>query len=312
MRLVFMGTPEFSVAFLRHLASGNHEVVAVVTQPDRPAGRGQHLHPSPVKVAAEELRIPVLQPESLKEPGFEEELRELDADLSVVVAFSLLPKNILGATRLGAVNLHGSLLPRYRGAAPVQWAVANGEHKTGLTVFLLDEKMDHGPILVQERLVIGPNDTGQDVLHHMEPLGCQALDKALDGLEQGLIEPLHQDHPSSCPAPKLRKEDGLLNWSRPAQDLHDRIRGFFPWPGAYTFLRGKLFRVHRSHPVPGFPGIAPGHFRVDSDHRVFVGTGEGALELLVVQAEGKKPMPVAEFIRGVQNPSDLVCGVKDE
>lgn len=307
MRIVFMGTPEFSVAFLRHLHQGAHEVVAVVTQPDRPAGRGRHLQPSPVKACAMELRIPVLQPENLKDPAFETELRELDADLSVVVAFSILPKNILGSTKHGAVNLHGSLLPRYRGAAPVQWAVANGDHKTGLTVFLLDEKMDHGPILVQEHLEIGPDDTGHDILHRMEPLGCAALDKALNGIADGVIAPLPQNHAAACPAPKLKKEDGCIDWSRTASDIHNRIRGFHPWPGGYTYLRGKLLHIHKSHPQHQGSGLEPGAVKLDGHGRMFVGTSQGELELLVVQAEGKKPMPVAEYLRGIQNHEGLHC-----
>lgn len=307
MRIVFMGTPEFSVAFLRHLHQGAHEIVAVVTQPDRPAGRGRHLQPSPVKAFALELGIPVLQPENMKDPQFEEEMRDLDADLSVVVAFSILPKSVLATTKHGAVNLHGSLLPRYRGAAPVQWAVANGDHKTGLTVFLLDEKMDHGPILVQEHLEIGPDDTGSDILHRMEPLGCQALDKALAGVDSGAIHPLSQNHAAACPAPKLKKEDGCLDWSRTAQDLHNRIRGFYPWPGGYTYLRGKLLHVHKSHPHNNAKGLEPGAVRLDGHGHMFVGTQHGELELIVVQAEGKKPMPVSEFLRGIQNHEGLLC-----
>jgi len=304
MRLIFMGTPEFSVAFLRHLHASSHEVIAVVTQPDRPAGRGRHLQPSPVKQAALEFGLPVLQPTSLKDPSFEQEVRELNADLSVVVAFSILPKSILGATRLGAVNLHGSLLPRYRGAAPVQWAVANGEHKTGLTVFLLDEKMDHGPLLVQERIEIHVDDTGHDVLMHMVPLGCDALTKALDGLEAGTIEPLHQDHAEASPAPKLRKEDGCLDWTKSAHTLHDRIRGFQPWPGGFSYVRGKLFHIHKSHAVAETTHLAPGELLVENGS-LLVGTGQGALELITVQFEGKKPMAAKEFLNGLHDPKGL-------
>lgn len=307
MRIVFMGTPEFSVSFLHHLQQGEHEIVAVVTQPDRPAGRGRHLQPSPVKAAALELGIPVLQPENLKADDFEAEMRALEADLSVVVAFSILPKSILASTKHGAVNLHGSLLPRYRGAAPVQWAVANGDHKTGLTVFLLDEKMDHGPILVQEPLDIGPDDTGYDILHRMEPLGCHALDKALAGIASGAIHALPQNHAAACPAPKLRKEDGCIDWSQSASDIHNHIRGFHPWPGGYTYLRGKLLHIHKSHPVYSSSDLAPGAVRLDGHGRMFVGTGQGELELHVVQAEGKKPMTVAEFLRGIQNHEGLHC-----
>jgi len=305
MRLIYMGTPEFSVSFLRHLVDSEHEVVAVVTQPDRPAGRGRHLQPSPVKSAALELGIAVLQPDSLKDPAFEAEIRSLQADLSVVVAFSILPKSILAATRMGAVNLHGSLLPRYRGAAPVQWAVANGDHKTGLSVFLLDEKMDHGPLLVQERLAIGSQDTGIDVLQNMIPLGCSALDRALAGLALGNIQPLPQDHAAACPAPKLRKEDGQIDWTQSAQRIHDRIRGFHPWPGGFSSLRGKMLHFHKTLPLISHDSLRPGEVSVLPGKRIVVGTGEGALELLVVQAEGKKPLSAAEFLNGIHEPHDL-------
>ena len=304
MRLIFMGTPEFSVQFLRHLAQGCHELVAVVTQPDRPSGRGQHMHFPPVKQAALELGLPVLQPESLKDPEFDRQLRELEADVSVVVAFSILPRSILSATRLGAVNLHGSLLPRYRGAAPVQWAIANGEHKTGLTVFLLDEKMDHGPVLVQEKMEIGPSETGAALLERMSWLGCNALDKALDGLAAGHLEPLPQDHHQACPAPKLRKEDGDLDWSLPAQRLHDRIRAFQPWPGGFSRLRGKLLHIHATHVHAAGDGLEPGQLMVKDGH-LLVGTGGGSLELLQVQPEGRKSMAAADYLHGLQNPHDL-------
>jgi len=307
MRLIFMGTPEFSVAFLRFLAAGPHEVVAVVTQPDRPAGRGHQLKAPPVKEAALELGIPVLQPENVRDESFHQELRALQADLSIVVAFSILPRSVLALTRLGAVNLHGSLLPRYRGAAPVQWAVANGEHRTGLTVFLLDEKMDHGPMLAQESLEIGADETGYEVLMRMVPLGCQALQKALQGLSDHTIQALDQEHTQACPAPKLRKEDACLDWTLPAQRLHDRIRGFHPWPGAFTYLHGKQLNIHRTRPLAGGEGWLPGEIRVQEGH-MLVGTGNGLLEILELQNMGKKPVSAAEFLRGLRILGDLRFG----
>ncbi|HSQ41985.1 MAG TPA: methionyl-tRNA formyltransferase [Fibrobacteraceae bacterium] len=306
MRIVFMGTPEFSVAFLQHLQASSHQLVAVVTQPDRPAGRGRQLAPPPVKVAAQALELPVLQPTNLRDPALEAELRAFQADLFVVVAFSILPKNLLGASRSGAVNLHGSLLPCYRGAAPVQWAVANGDPETGVTVFLLDEKMDHGPILVQERLPIGPEETGAEVLARMASLGCIALDKALEGLQNGQLQSLPQNHGAASPAPKLRKEDGRLDWNKSAQELHNRIRAFQPWPGGYTILRGRLLHIHRCLACPEKQDLAPGFVQVDAG-RMWVGTGVGALELLNVQAEGRKPMSVSEFVRGLQSTQGLQC-----
>lgn len=308
MRIVFMGTPEFSVSFLRALAASSHEIVAVVTQPDRPAGRGHQLKAPAVKVAALELGLPVLQPENLRDPLFAEELAALQVDLSVVVAFSMLPKAVLAATRLGAVNLHGSLLPRFRGAAPVQWAVATGAKQTGCTVFRLDEKMDHGPILRQAFVPIGPNDTGMQVLQNMIEPGTQALLDALMALENNDFTEIPQDHASASPAPKLRKEDGLVQWDMPAQQIHDRIRGFSPWPGGYTLWRGKTLTIHGTLVLESNATKDCGHFTVQHE-RLLVNTGKGLLELLQVQLEGKKAITAAEFIRGLQGLTNGVFGV---
>jgi len=251
----------------------------------------------------------VLQPESLKDETFLQELRDLQADVSVVVAFSILPRLALGVTRLGAVNLHGSLLPRYRGAAPVQWAVANGEHKTGLSVFLLDEKMDHGPLLVQERLDIHPEETGYELLMRMVPLGCGALDKALDGLTTNSIQPLAQDHGQACPAPKLRKEDGIIDWTLDAHKIHDRVRGFHPWPGAFTQLAGKTIHIHKTRPFRGGEQWHPGEIRVQ-ENRMLVGTGCGILEILELQNEGKKPVKALDFLHGLRVEDALRFGME--
>ncbi len=308
MRIVFMGTPEFSVAFLRDLHQSTHQIVAVVTQPDRPAGRGQQLKVPPVKVAALELGLPVLQPESPKDPLFAQELVALQADLSVVVAYSMLPKAVLAATRWGAVNLHGSLLPSFRGAAPVQWAVASGASETGLTIFRLDEKMDHGPILAQVVVPIGPQDTSMDVLHHMVEPGAQAIRRALDDLSTGLFQELPQNHELASPAPKLRKEDGSIDWSNPAWKIQARMRGFTPWPGAYTQWKGKSFQIHQASVLPDSMDAEVGSFQIVKD-RLFVKTGDGLLELLTVQVEGKKAVPVADFIRGLQGQEKGRFGV---
>lgn len=309
MRIVFMGTPEFSVSFLRDLSRSSHQIVAVVTQPDRPAGRGQQVKAPPVKLAALELGYPVLQPESPKDPQFAEELAALQADLSVVVAYSMLPKAVLAATRLGAVNLHGSLLPSFRGAAPVQWAVASGASETGLTIFRLDEKMDHGPILAQVIVPIGPQDTSLDVLHHMVEPGAKAIRQALDDLSSGIFQEIPQNHQLASPAPKLRKEDGSIDWSMPAQKIHARMRAFTPWPGAYTQWKGKSFQVHQAVvSLAKDLNMDAGEFLVEKD-RLFVKTGEGLLELLTVQVEGKKAVPIADFIRGLQGQAKGRFGV---
>lgn len=303
MRIVFMGTPEFSAAFLRHLLQGPHEVVAVATQPDRPAGRGRQLQAPPVKEVAVAAGLPVLQPESTKDPAFAEQLAALQADLFVVVAYSILPKAALAASRLGAVNLHGSLLPRYRGAAPVQWAIAHGNSETGVTVFLLDEKMDHGPILEQRTVAITQQDTTTSVLDKMIPIGCAAIDAALEKLD-GCYTPVTQDHAQACPAPKLRKEDGMIDWSSSAQTIHDRIRAFTPWPGGFSYLNGRLVYLRATTVTESNAGLEPGSVRCAADH-LLVGTGSGALAVTEIQAEGKKSMSVADYLRGLQDRNHL-------
>jgi methionyl-tRNA formyltransferase len=284
-----MGTPEFAAEFLKHLIKSKHNVIAVATQPDKPSGRGMELHSPPVKMVALHSSIPVLQPTSVKSAEFAEELRKLDADIFVVVAFSILPKAVLAASRLGAVNVHGSLLPKYRGAAPVQWAIANCEQTTGLTVFLLDEKMDHGPILEQRAFEIEQNDTTESLLKKMAAPGCDALDSALAKLQSGIFTPLEQNHEQASPAPKLKKEDGLINWNMSALEIHKRLCAFTPWPGAYTNLNGHKIFLRKTA-----LGEAP-------KNAVLASTGNGILAILEVQAEGKKRMPAADYFRGLRN-----------
>lgn len=301
MKILFMGTPEFSAHFLKDLCAHHLDVVAVVTQPDRPRGRGLKLYPPPVKEAAMALGLPVLQPENLRDPDFLQQLKEFQADLSIVVAFSLLPTVVLGTTRLGAVNLHGSLLPRYRGAAPVQWAIAHGDTETGVTVFLLDEKMDHGPLLVQKTLAVPPEATAAEILDQMIPLGCEAIREALAQLEQGSCKPLPQNHTQACPARKLRKEDALIPWHDSAQVIHNRVRAFQPWPGALSFWQGKKIQLRQTAVLPAdssLPKLQPGEFQ-QSQGRVLVGTGSGILQIIQVQPEGKKMMAAEDWLRGL-------------
>ena len=300
MRIIFMGTPEFSVEFLRHLIKGEHQVIAVATQPDKQAGRGMELRQPPVKIAALEADIPVLQPNSVKDPAFAEELRKLNADIFVVVAFSILPKEVLAASKLGAINIHGSLLPKYRGAAPVQWAIANCEETTGLTVFLLDEKMDHGPVLEQREIKIEQNDTTEILLKKMVAPGCEALDSTLAKLQTGNFTALEQKHEQASPAPKLKKEDGLIDWNMSALQIHKRLCAFTPWPGAYTNLNGQKIFLRKTEVVgattQGCP-YKPGEIFIQKN-AVFAGTGNGILSILDVQAEGKKRMSAADYFRG--------------
>ncbi|MCF0224842.1 MAG: methionyl-tRNA formyltransferase, partial [Fibrobacter sp.] len=311
--IVFMGTPEFAACFLKHLKESDFaDVVAVVTQPDRPAGRGRVLTPPPVKSLALEYGLPVLQPLDLKSPEFEAELRTFNADLFVVVAFSILPRNILGVAKFGAVNVHGSMLPKYRGAAPVQRAIADGLLETGVTVFRLDEKMDHGPILSQKVVPIGHQDTTASILEKMVAPGCEALDEAIQQLLTGTEKDLTQDHALASGAPKLKKEEGLIDFNLPAKTIHNRIRAFNPWPGGYGKLGGRVVYLRVTDVVgvgecqvpAGIGTLLPGAVAF-KEKRFFVGTGEGILEVIEIQAEGKKPMPVADFMRGIQNHEGL-------
>ena len=306
MKIIFMGTPEFAAHFLEHLHSGPHQVLAVVTQPDRPVGRGRVLTPPPVKAKALELGLPVLQPASVKDASFAEDLKRWDADLFVIVAFSILPKAVLACSKFGAINVHGSLLPKYRGAAPVQWAIANGESSTGVSVFLLDEKMDHGPLLEQRNIPIDLQDTASSVLEKMVKPGCDALDVAIDRISNGEIkELLAQEHEKASPAPKLKKEDGKIDFLKSALEIHNRIRAFFPWPGGFCSFNGKVAYFRKTIPAKRNLGISPGEGKF-LDGKLFVGTGNGELEILEIQLEGKRAMSAADFLRGIQK-KDALC-----
>lgn len=300
-----MGTPEFASHFLSYLAESSHEVVAVVTQPDRPAGRGKSLTPPPVKILAEKLGLPVIQPENLKDPEFESTLLKYNADIFIVVAFSILPKKILGASRYGALNIHGSLLPAYRGAAPVQWAIANGEPQTGVTIFLLDEKMDHGPILEQREVAIDMEDTAQTLLDKMVLPACDGLEQALIKVETNISSVIMQDHSQATGAPKLKKEDGLLDFQKSALELHNRIRGFSPWPGGYSNLQDKKIYLRKTRVFEDSIKLNPGHLLIEKNH-LLVGTGSGVLEILEIQAEGKKSMPASDYIKGLHQREGLL------
>jgi methionyl-tRNA formyltransferase len=307
MHLVFMGTPEFAVPFLESLHD-RHEVSLVVTQPDKPKGRGMKLAAPPVKEKALALGLPVAQPVSLKTPEFHGLIEAQGADLLVVVAYRILPASLFPLARFGAVNVHGSLLPKYRGAAPIQWAVANGETETGVTVFQLDAEIDHGQILARAKTPIGPEETSADLFGRLKDLGRDTLLKALDDLEAGRARPEPQDHTGSTPAPKLKKEDGKLDFALPAQVLHDRVRAFNPYPICYALPAGggRVLRVHATRiaeapPLPAGEGAsAPGTVRIGTDRFPYVATGRGWLQLREVQWEGKPKVAGPDFVNGLQ------------
>jgi methionyl-tRNA formyltransferase len=300
MRVVFLGTPEFAVPSLRALASGGHEVAAVFTQPDRPKGRGGQIAESPVKLAAVELAIPVYQPERIRRAEAFEELRQLAPEIMVVVGYGqIIPQAIIDLPQHGILNVHASLLPKYRGAAPIQWAIANGETETGVTIMQIDAGLDTGDMLLKEAVSIDPDETAPELSARLATLGAVLLLKVMRQFEDGTVQREKQDDAQASHAPILRKEDGLIDWSRPAQQIYNRLRGFNPWPGAYTTFRGQQLSVLSAKPVHSMT-TAPGVLQVEK-RRVFAGCGENtALELLEVQLAGKKRMPAEAFANGYQ------------
>jgi methionyl-tRNA formyltransferase len=301
MKLVFCGTPVFAVPTLKLALRAGYDVPLVVTQPDRPVGRGQVLTAPPVKTTAMEAGIRVVQPEKIKHNAeFRAELEAIQPDAILVVAYGrIIPKWMLDLPRLGNLNLHGSLLPKYRGAAPVQWAIANGEGSTGATTMRLDEGLDTGDILLQREMALAPSMTAADVFPLLAEMGADLMMETLRGLDAGTITPRRQDESKATLAPILTRDDGRMDFAQPAMTLYNRWRGFQPWPGAWTMVAGKKLAVHRMLPteVRGATG-APGELLVEQG-TMFVACGDGTwLELVEVQPEGKRRMSAGEFLRG--------------
>ena len=301
MKLVFCGTPEFAVPTLRAVVAAGHDVRLVVTQPDRGVGRGLVMQAPPVKVAAEVLGISVVQPEKIKNNlEFRKQLEEIKPDVILVVAYGrIIPDWMLALPPFGNINLHGSLLPKYRGAAPIQWAVANGETHTGVTSMLLEAGLDTGPMLLAQVVPIGEEETSVDVFEGLASVGAELILKTLNGLEDGSVRPIAQNHELATLAPILKREDGLVDFSRSAKQIYDRWRGFQPWPGAFTFLRGKKLILSSLRVGEGMDGQV-GNVVVE-DGRLMVICGQrSSIELVEVQMEGKKRMTASEFLRGYQ------------
>lgn len=298
-RLIFMGTPDFAVPSLQALLTGPDTVVAVVCQPDRPRGRGKKLEPPPVKKLALAHDLPVLQPNSAKGADFLAELTQFKPDLLVVVAYGrILPEPVLSLAPLGAINVHGSLLPKYRGAAPIQWAVLNGDAASGVTIMQLDTGMDTGPMLLHAREQIRPDDTAGSLAQRLAALGAETLLKAIEGLKNGTLQAEPQDHSQASHAPMLNKAQGHIDWNMPASRLDCLIRGLDPWPSAYGFLGGVRYRFFAPQAVAKTSDAAPGTIcRADQDG-IFVATSDGMLCLREIQPEGKKRMPVAACLHG--------------
>jgi len=295
-RIVFMGTPEFAVPSLAALFELG-DVVAVVTQPDKPKGRGQALAISPVKAYALERRVPVLQPQKLRTPPFSEVLREYKPDVAVVTAYGkILPKDLLDTPTRGCLNVHASLLPRFRGAAPIQWAIAHGDTETGVALMVMDVGLDTGPVLAEKRLPIAPDETSATLHDKLSSLGGALLREHLPAYLRGALTPRPQPEEGMVLAPIISKEEGKLDFTRPAVELERRLRAFTPWPGAFTTLEGKLFKVHRAKVGTGQG--EPGTVVSAGPQGLEVACGEGSLVLLEVQPEGKRVMPVGDFLSG--------------
>jgi methionyl-tRNA formyltransferase len=295
-RIVFMGTPDFAVASLEACFDIG-EVVAVVTQPDKPKGRGNTLAAPPVKELALSRGIPVLQPAKLRTPPFSEELRRFAPDVCVVTAYGrILPKDILDLPPKGCVNVHGSLLPRFRGAAPIQWSIAHGDAETGVTLMVMDEGLDTGPMLAMKKLPIGPDETSASLYPKLAALGGDLLRESLPAYLRGELKPVPQPSEGVVLAPIIEKDEGRLDFTRPAVALERRLRAFTPWPGAFTTLGGKLLKVHRAR--VGTRSGTSGTVLSAGPDGIEVACGEGSLVLLDVQLEGKRVMSAAEFLTG--------------
>ncbi len=297
MKLIYMGTPQFAVPPLLALAEAGHELVAVVTRIDKPAGRGRVLTAPAVKRAALERGLAVYQPKRVRDPEFIETLRALRPEAIIVAAYGqILPTELLALPKYGCINIHASLLPRYRGAAPITWAIVRGETETGNTIMHMDEGMDTGAILLQERIPIDPKDTAGTLTEKLSVQGADLITTALPLIVAGKLTPRAQDSSLATLAPLLKKEDGRIDWERGALELHNRVRGMSPWPGAYTVLDNKIVKIIETEVVAG--NAEPGRLLEKNGNTLFAGAGSGLLQLLIVQPEGKKPMPAAEFLRG--------------
>jgi methionyl-tRNA formyltransferase len=300
LRIVFMGTPDFAVPTLQALVEHNYNVVAVITAPDKPAGRGQKIQQSPVKEYAVSQGIPVLQPTNLKSEVFLEELRSYQANLQIIVAFRMLPEVVWAMPELGSFNIHGSLLPQYRGAAPINWAIINGEKETGVTSFFLKHEIDTGDLLFQERVPILEEDNFGSMYEKLKYKGAELAVRTVHAIERGEVQPQPQLASAETKhAPKIFKETCEINWDQPAQQVRDFIRGLSPYPAAWTRFDGKTFKIFKTEVVEDTTyTLQPGQIMTDNKTYLHVQTAAGGLSILDLQMEGKKRMPVQDLLRG--------------
>jgi len=301
MRIVFMGTPDFAVASLKALLDAGENVVAVITAPDKPAGRGQKLNQSAVKVFAEANNLPVLQPEKLRDPQFIEDLKSFKADLQVVVAFRMLPEMVWNMPQMGTINVHASLLPQYRGAAPINHAVINGEKETGVTTFLLQHQIDTGNILLATKVAIAETDNAGIVHDKLMNAGAETLIKTVNGLRDKTITPIPQEdfeQEKLKHAPKIFKEDCLVNWENTTEKIYNHIRGLSPYPTAFTYLQDKVLKIFETEKEIIEHTNLPGTFYTDGKTYLKFATKDGFLHLNIIQIEGKKRMEINDFLKG--------------
>jgi len=307
MELIFLGTPSFAVPTLERVVKAGHHVLAVFTQPDRPKGRGGQVAASPVKQAALRLGLPVHQPERVRRPEIVEQMKQLNPDAMVVVGYGqIIPQSIIDVPRHGIINVHASLLPKYRGAAPIQWAIANGEKRTGVTTMRIDAGLDTGDMLLKWETEIGPEEDSLDLSERLAIAGAELLVQTL----REDPKPVKQDPSEATIAPILKKEDGLIDWGWPAKKISDRVRGFLPWPGAYSFFRGRGFHIWKAR-VAREPGSGhPGRLRPIKKWLVIDCGAETALEAIEVQIEGRKRMPAEAFLNGHHLNENEILGAR--
>jgi methionyl-tRNA formyltransferase len=296
MNIIFMGTPDFSVPSLEKIFNSNHNLITVVTAPDKERGRGQKLSFTPVKEFALKNNIPILQPERLKELSFIKSLKDLAPDLFVVVAFRILPKEVYSIPQYGSFNLHASLLPKYRGAAPIQWSIINGEEETGVTTFALEDKVDTGNIFIQKKIEISDNDNFGIVHDKLSIIGADAVLETIDLISAGNYILYDQEDSLASPAPKITKDIGLIYWNKPANEINNLIRGLSPYPGAYFYFKDKLIKIYKAS-VNKEKVLKPGEI-YESKDELLIGCGKFALNILELQLEGKKKLNSSEFLRG--------------
>ncbi len=296
MKIVFFGTPEFAVTSLSKIYESNNEVAAVVTAPDKERGRGRKVSYTEVKQYALDKNIPVLQPQKLKDKEFIEKLKNIEADLFIIVAFRILPVEVFRLPRYGSINLHGSLLPKYRGAAPIQWALINGDSETGVTTFFLKEKVDTGNMILQQKIKIEPEDNFETLHDKMKEVGAEVLLKTIELVSSGNVEEEEQDESLASPAPKITKEICEIDWRKSATQIHNLVRGVSPFPGAFFIKDDKQYKVYKSKVVEE-PDLLAGEIK-ETKKEIFVGCGEGTLQILEIQPEGRKRMRADEFLRG--------------